>query len=102
MEIGRTQVVDLMTMRMPVPGIIAPTMVMVLTIVMTAVMEQPCARQIDEQAQNGHGDGLVELDRDRRGQAEHGLEADQQGDDGQDDRARISGQLSEQIGRAYV
>src|SRR3546814_11719682 len=88
--------VILMTMRMCVR---VPMMVIMMVVVvmsgMPASMEQPCACQIDEQAQNGHGDGLIELDRDGRGQADHGLEPDRQGDDGQDDSARISGQLAD-------
>src|SRR3546814_3968710 len=65
------------------------------------------AHEIDDQAQDGHGNGLIEADGDRRGKAEHRLESDQQGDHGQDDGARISGQLSERseerrVGRECV
>src|SRR3546814_18712771 len=89
MDIGGPQVVILMTMRMAmrVPMMVIMVVVVVMA-VMPASMEQPCAGQIDEQAQNGHGDGLIELDRDGRGQADHGLEPGRPADDRHDTTPR--------------
>src|SRR3546814_17572346 len=63
-EIGRTQVVILVPLRLAavrVRVIMAVGMVvmMIAVIVMPAIAEQPCARQIDAQAQHGHRNGQI-------------------------------------------
>ena len=69
---------------------------------MLALVQQPGAGEIDDQAEHGDGNRLVEADRDRRGQAHNGFIADQQRDDGQDDGAGITRQLSQLAGAEGV
>ncbi len=72
MNVGRTQVHVVMTTM----GVIAMVMlvpVMVLMIVMVAVLEQPSAEQINGQADNRNGDGLVVMDGSGGDQAFHRL-----------------------------
>ena len=59
------------------------------------VLQQPGTDQIDAQPHDSHGDRLVEVDMDGLGEPYQAFPADQQGNQGQNDRAGKASQIAE-------
>jgi hypothetical protein len=65
---------------------------------MVLALQQPCAREIDQQPGDGDTDCLGKADLHRMGKAQHALPGHQQRDQRKDDGAREAGQIAELAG----
>ncbi len=108
MPIGGTHVVVVMMTGMAVVVIVIVTVIVIVLAVMVVrarraagmvvVAQQPDARQIHRETDDGDGDGLGEMDGDGRKQPQGGLIADGQRDHAKDDGAGEAREVAELAG----